>query len=197
MEAQTRWNMGEEMSKLSVAIKVAGVLQEAKKIVAKRWSQGAYFKDLTGEILASTSDDWLGIPTDDRDDYDYCGDGALRRAVKNQMAQWNEEDQKRSRVESVLYEAEKALTKPILRRIPESDLRWNGTLTKRANERVWCFNDMESTTHDSIMEVFDEAIAEQCELVCELSGGRPPEPSSSKEKQAESRPSPVESPPST
>lgn len=143
------------MGKLQAMMRVVDVLKGARDIIAARWVQGNYVKDGQG-FGRNTNEGYLGLPDEDHDDWGYCGDGALRRKIKNEIANWNVRP---SKGESILYDAQKALAGRIRIRTKQS------VECPRPAGRIWCFNDLPGTTKEIMLEVYDEAIAEQCELV--------------------------------
>lgn len=144
--------------KLLKDIRVSHVLARARDIVAARWVQDSYVSGPNGEDKSNLYA-FLGIPDDDQDDWGYCGDGALRRAVKMEMAKWQEKP-KNSEIETILHGAQKALSKAIQKRIPS--IADHG---RRSHQQVWCFNDMPSTTKEDMLAAYDDAITDQCEVV--------------------------------
>lgn len=138
-------------------MRTAQILKEAREIVATRWDKNNYVTDSKGKDKTDL-DRQFGIPDDD-DDYSYCGDGAMRRAVKNAIKHWDE-IKKGSQAESVLYEAQKALAKPIAKRLTTEQITG-----KRSHQLMWCFNDLPTTTKEDILAVYDEAIEEACKVV--------------------------------
>ena len=140
------------MGKLQDLMRVVDILKGAKDIIATRWVKGNYVRDAKGN--GKNMGVWLGIPDQDESDWGYCGDGALRRKIKNELHNWNIRE---SKAESLLYEAQKAIAGRIEARAPNQ--------ISRPNAKIWCFNDLPETTQEIMLEIYDEAIAEQCALV--------------------------------
>lgn len=141
--------------KMINAVRVSQVLAKARDIVATRWNKNNYVTGPNGEDKSDRRS-FLGIPDDDDDSWGYCGDGALRRAIKNEMKLWKEQPTG-PKVESLLHDCQKALAKPIEKRNP--------LIIGRSHHKMWIFNDLKTTTKDDILAIYDEAIEEQCEKV--------------------------------
>lgn len=156
------------MKQLLKNIRIAQVLKSAREIVEKRWVKGAFAKTGDGEDRGGDgASGFFGIPDFGDDDWGYCGDGALRRAIKNELKLWQDHDGpiQKWKVEKILHETHKALVPPIKKR---SIISVDGGYPQQA---IWCFNDLPETNKEDILAVFDEAIEEQCAKVKKLGGG--------------------------
>lgn len=157
------------MKQLLKNIRIAQVLKSAREIVEKRWVKGAFARTGDGAARGGDSaDGFLGIPDFGDDDWGYCGDGALRRAIKNELKLWQDHDGpiQKWKIEKILHETHKALVPPIQRR--RAVLADGGFLEIRPQNAIWCFNDLPDTRKEDILAVFDEAIEAQCAKVKEL-----------------------------
>lgn len=151
------------MGRLLDAARVAQILRGAREIVAERWIKNAFVAD---RATRATKDDLFSsetlfyIPDEDNDEWGYCGDGALRRALKNELKNWN--DVTKNKAWSLLHGAHKALSEQIRQRRPDLVVC---EPPDRPQERIWCFNDLEETSREDILAVFDDAIEAQCAIV--------------------------------
>lgn len=146
-------------------IRVSQILKSARDIVAERWAKGFYVSGPNGENKTDISKSF-GIPDYDNDDWGYCGDGALRRSIKNQMKQFKEIE-RNSQAEHLLHEAQKALVQPILRRMTHEQ---TVEAPMRSHQKIWYFNDLPEVNQETMLEIYDEAIEESCRKVRENAG---------------------------
>lgn len=149
------------MSKLQKLMRIANILREVKDIVATRWVKGAYVKDAQGNNKSDLGSCTLGLPNGDDVGYGYCGDGALRRVVKNEIPNLNMTD---TQIQSTLHDAQKALAKALPAAVPDV-LPAAVPDDVRSHHRIWYFNDQDTTTKEDMLAVYEKAIEMQCALV--------------------------------
>lgn len=138
--------------------KVGKVLQGARDIVASRWCKGSYVSK-GGEKIEPTPHAKFGIPDDDFDDFSYCGDGALRRAVKN-LIKNSRYQISNTKARNLLETAQFTVSRAISRK--NYAFRDEG---EGGAPAIWGFNDAPETKKEDVLEVIDRAIAENCEVV--------------------------------
>jgi len=148
------------MKQLRNRMSVGEILQGARNLLAERWSQGAYVSEDGNEKHSQDND--FGIPDDDDDCYTYCSDGAMRRMIVNMIRQ-NRDNMSKSRADRLLVSAQNAVSSSIMKKAQSSS-------QGHAASDIWVWNDARGRTKEEVLEVFDDAIANNCRVVQQLAG---------------------------